>query len=242
MVSCSILKWGVDSMSVSSSFSFRAALGRNVELFFVSLTLVGMVFLALSTVVKTAYLVEEDYSYVRHEGTWYNLTLTLGPNETFQSGDWGIELWVNHTILQIRISRSGPLRFQFYKLVEVPVVKSELLFGDQIGGFPESFGKDWLYYEWTSPGPVLESNQNPLSVERDYFRMYFTLENLGVSDTDVHFQVDSYFTDATGKKQVTDYKPIIDQSYAYLGLGFVAAALVLESVSWLAKKRIARVR
>jgi hypothetical protein len=217
--------------------SFRAVLVRNVELFFIILALVGIMVLAMSTVVKTPYFVEEDYSYVRHEGTWYNQTLTLGPNETFQSGDWFIELWVNHTILQIQISSSGPLRFQFYKLVELPVVTNELLFGDQIGGFPENFGKEWLYYEWTSPGPVLKSYQNPSSIEGDYFRIYFTLENLGGSDTEVHFQVDSYFTDATGKKQATDYKPIIEESYAYLGLGFIVTALVLEFVSWRAHRQ-----
>lgn len=238
-------------MSVPSSLGFGARIKGHVELFFVILTLIGVGLLALSTLVTTSHQILEQYSYVRLDYTWGPWNLTLGPNETRQlpysiqvpdpSAHYDIETWINHTVLQMKISRSAPTRLQLFKVdtgyPQNPTTK--LLLNESMGGDPGTFD-EYLYYEWTPPGPALEVSSSALTPDGHPFfeplYFYLTLENLGSTDNHVRLEMVQLFNGAIGQRAVTDYEPVLDAGYAYGGLVFILAAVVLESASWTAKR------
>jgi hypothetical protein len=238
-------------MSVPSSLGFGVRIKRHIEVFFVILTLIGAGLFALSTLVTTPYTTLEPYSYSQLEGTWGPWNLTLGSNETRQlpysiqvpdpSARYNIVTWINHTVLQIKISRSAPTRLQLFKVdtgyPQNPTTK--LLLNESMEGDPSS-SDEYLYYEWTPPGPALEVSDSIQTPDGHPFfeplHFYLILENLGSTDNHVSFEMVQLYNGAIGQRTVTKYQPVIDAGYAYGGLVFILAAAFLESASWTAKR------
>lgn len=241
----------VDGMSVPSSSGFGARITRHVEVFFVILTLIGTVLLVLSTLVTTSCQTVEQYSYVRLDMSWGPWNLTLGPNEIRQlpnaiqvpdsSVHYETDTWVNHTVLQMKISRSASTRLQLFEVdigyPQNPTTK--VLLNESMGG-DASVSDEYLYYEWTPPGPALEvsGSTSPLDGNPFFEPLYFylILENLGSTDNNVRLEMVQLFNGAIGQRTVTVYRPVIDAGYAYIGLVFIFAVVVLELASWAAKR------
>ena len=70
--------------------------------------------------------------------------------------------------------------------------------------------------------------------------MSLSFENLENPPITIQCQLDTYAPQLSGSRKVSTALPIIDSGFAYLGIGFLAAAAVIESGAWLRKKQPAK--
>jgi hypothetical protein len=95
---------------------YRAYARRQIFVFFICFTVIGVLLFSLSTVVALPYTEEESYVHTSSLNL-YNNTITLGPYESknissralAQYYDF-VTLWTNGTVIQLRFSNNMTMR------------------------------------------------------------------------------------------------------------------------------------
>jgi hypothetical protein len=237
LVSFAILAVAV--FSVFAVFSMYSALRkRQWAVLAILFSIIGVLLLTSSTLATTPYSTVFTY---QAQDSWsiLNETVSIKPNETltYEHNFYGYNLRLNSTLVQVRISSSSSeLTMQLYATSEYrweygtkpkPVLNET----DWYGGL----GFNWRSYYWVPAGDLYENGPH---IRHDVSNINFlvvVLSNLDNSERMVYLQVDLFFK-GEAQKVTTNYRPLIDTSFAYAGIGLIGMAVIIEAYPSLRKK------
>ena len=232
--------------TVTSVFLYVAARRRQVAAFYIMFTVIGALILTSSTLITAPHTVKESYSYGGFPVVATdNFTRTFASYfNTSDSGPLYRYLFLNFSILRIRVFSTGAclMKLSVSSETGLPGDYTVLLSANLWNMSNYSPSALWADYYWTPSGPYVEriGETYPPS---NYIYYYYdrglslTFENLENSTITINCQLDTYAPQISGENSVTNRIPIIDSNYAYLGIGFLVAAVMIESGALLRRKR-----
>ena len=228
--------------TIISVYLYRAARRKQIAPFYVIFTIVGVTILAASTVIASPHVTTESYSYGGLPSTsTFDLTRTFASyyNTSDEFGPLYTRLFLNFSILRIRVFTTGAFVLKMSEFIFYQTYGNyTLVLSERVGNMSRS-GLKFKDYYWTPNGPMIEypdGSTFPLHPHLYENSLSFEFENLENSPITVHCQVDTYPPEITEQREVTNYRPVIDSSYVYVGFGFLAAAVVIESGALARKK------
>jgi len=224
--------------SVFAVFSMYSALRKRQWAVFAALfSIIGVLLLTSSTLATTPYSTVFTY---QAQDSWsvLNETVSIKPNETLSYEHNSNYLRLNSTLVQVRISSSSKELTMLlyatndyhweYEAKPKPVVNET----DGYGGL----GFNWRSYYWVPEGDLYENGPNTNDASYTNF-LVVVLTNLDNSERMVYLQLDLFFK-GEAQKVTINYRPLIDTSFAYAGIGLIGMAVIIEAYPSLRRKRI----
>jgi hypothetical protein len=223
---------------VSSAYvAFRKRQWATLAIIF---SIVGVLILTSSTLAalpySTGWTYQTQYSY-----KVLNETASIKPNETMSyEHNFYNGFTLNSTLIQVRISSSSNnLSMQLYAANEYewrtmakpePVLNITRSYGQ--------LGFDWRSYYWVPSGENFGLYENgPYNIGNASSTNFLAvvLTNLDNSEAMVYLQLDMFYRGET-QRVTTNYRPLIDTSLSFAGVGLIGMAVIIEAYPSLRKK------
>lgn len=212
---------------------YAAYTKKQVMTFVLVFTIIGVLLFSMSTIITQSYITTETYPST-YSSNWGNNTVTLGPLESenisiIQYPAYMFPLNANGTQLQFTFSNNGSVRFMLYYTGEED---EQLALNESFGSGGWPIGFNWFNIYWTPIGPIDEFDSQPISREGYYHQISVGLQNLENSPEQVNLNITYFDFTNTAQQNITNYHPVIDYRYGYLGMGLIIAAMTIELGTW----------
>ncbi len=218
-------------------FSMYSALKkRQWAVIAILFSIIGVLLLTSSTLATTPYSTVFTYE-VQRSFSALNETVSIKPNETLSyEHNFYNYLRLNSTLIQIRISSSSKnLNMQLYATDDWQweyEVRPKPVLNETDGYY--GLGFNWRSYYWVPAGDLYENGPN--THDASYYNfLVVVLTNLDNSERLVYLQLDMFFK-GEAQRATTNYRPLIDTSFAYAGIGIIGMAVIIEAYPSLRKK------
>ncbi len=224
-------------------FLFYAARRKQVAAFYMIFTIIGVIILVFSTIVTAPHVTSESYSYGGQpliDPINFTQTFPGSYNVTDPFRAVPARLYMNFSILRIRVFSNGS---GVLKLLES---RSSGMGGTQtvvlsmrVWNVSQMSPVTWLDYFWTPTGPYDENVDYSHDSETYYYdggpSLALAFENQESSPVTIQCHLDAYAAQLNGDIEVSTPLPVINSGFAYLGISFIAAAVLIEFGAWIRK-------